>query len=776
MPELHPDDLRWSCPSTALDFATTDDVAPVNGVVGQQTAKDALRFGLRISAPGQNIYVRGQDGTGRQTLVKALIEDVRDERGPRPDHVLVHDFSRPDRPVVLALAPGTAPAFAAALLDIETFAGHDLEAAIEGPAAQERIAWVRVAIQAEITALMDPFEAELAEAGLVLRAAQTADATRPILLPIIDGEPATPQVISQLQASGELSGEAIAELQARVLAHQPRMVAVTREVAALQRAAQVRTTQAMRAYVAELVSELTAPIAAAHPEPAVAEWLDKLAQHLARHGPAADEAARRRLRVNVIATRAPGEPAPAIVDNAPTAAGLLGSVDAIVLPDGTAVADHLTARPGTLLRADGGYLLLEAADLVTEPGTWRALIRTLRAGRVNWFTRESGGGPSLVPHSIPIDVKVVLLGPPGLYALLDANDPEFSELFKVLADFETVIDRDDDGVRMYAAVLARLAADCDLPPFDASAVGALVEHGARIAGQDRKLTARFGRLGDIAHEAAFVAREAEATIITAAHVNQTVRRTKARGALPAARFQESVTQGSKLVAVSGTVVGQINGLAVLHAGPLTYGFPVRISATLGPGTGGTVNIEGEADLSGSIHTKGFHILSGVLRTLLPTDHPLAFDASIAFEQSYGGIDGDSASGAEACCLLSALTRIPIRQDLAMTGAIDQHGRILPIGAVSEKIEGFHDVCRAVGFTGTQGVVIPRSNAGALMLRDDVVESARSGSFHIYVVDTIHEVLELFMGRPAGDVSAGYAEGTILGAAIDRAKHLWTNSQ
>jgi ATP-dependent Lon protease len=302
----------------------------------------------------------------------------------------------------------------------------------------------------------------------------------------------------------------------------------------------------------------------------------------------------------------------------------------------------------------------------------------------------------------------------------------------------------------------------------------MTEHGARIAGQKDRLTTRFGRLSDIAREANYLAVNAGRNLVTREHVYQAIARGRRRGDLPARHYRKRITDGTIRIQSRGTQTGQINGLAVIQAGPLTYGFPSRITASIGPGTAGAVNIEREAELSGSIHTKGFYILGGLLRNLLKTDHPLAFSASIAFEQSYGGIDGDSASGAEMVCLLSALTAIPLRQDLAMTGAIDQLGHIQPIGAVSEKVEGFYEVCKESGLTGTQGVVIPRSNAGDLMLNPELLEVCAAGQFHVYAVDTVQQAIELFTGWRAGDAeeSGDYQAGSFLHLARSRAREYW----
>jgi predicted ATP-dependent protease len=326
-------------------------------------------------------------------------------------------------------------------------------------------------------------------------------------------------------------------------------------------------------------------------------------------------------------------------------------------------------------------------------------------------------------------------------------------------------------LQQYAQAIAQLAKSESLPAFDRSAVGALAEHGARIVARGEKLTARFGRIADIAREAAFLAKEGP---VEGQHVEDAVRRTKARASLPSVKFQQMVESGTLLVQTSGFVVGQINGLAVMRSGPLTYGFPARITASIGPGNAGLIDIEGQAQMSGAIHTKGFHILGGLLRNLLKTKHPLCFSASLAFEQSYGGIDGDSASGAEIVCLLSALTGIPIKQEMAMTGAVDQRGRFQAIGGVNEKIEGFFDACQFFGLTGDQGVVIPASNAGDLMLRQDVVDAAKAGKFHVYAVDSIFDAIELMTGAEAGEIDSNgnYPVDSLLAIAQSRAGEFW----
>jgi ATP-dependent Lon protease len=481
--------------------------------------------------------------------------------------------------------------------------------------------------------------------------------------------------------------------------------------------------------------------------------------------------------VNVICTHENSSASPVITENSPTVANLLGTVEPDFVAGGQAVTNYRGIRAGSLVHADGGFLILDAQELLSEPGSWRLLMRALRTGCVEIVPADLGWpltSQSLKPQPIDVSVRIILIGSAGLYYQLDQVDQDFSNLFKVLADFDSEIERSAHGVNQYAGVVSRMGREEALMDFSACGIAALAEHGARIASRKGKITARFGRIADIVREASFIAGKEEATLVRCEHVEQTVLRTKYRASLPSKRFQELLNDGTIWVATSGSVVGQINGLAVIHAGSLSYGFPARITATIGAGQAGVINIEGAAAMSGAIHTKGFHILGGLLRHILNTDHPLAFSASIAFEQSYGGIDGDSASGAEICCLLSALTGVPIGQGIAMTGAIDQHGHIQAIGGVNEKIEGFYDACKAVGFNSEQGVLIPRSNAGDLVLREDVVQACREGTFNVYAVGSVHEALEVLTGIPAGeaDEHGKYPDGSLLRLAQKRAAEYW----
>ncbi|MFQ5415349.1 MAG: Lon protease family protein, partial [Phycisphaerae bacterium] len=621
-----------------------------------------------------------------------------------------------------------------------------------------------------------PFERSLEEAGLTLVSVQADPVVQTAIFPLVDGKAVPPEEFDQRHARGEITDAVHKAARESFTRIEHRLTEVNDRAGEIRRQHEEAVAELLGTAVRSILGARVRDILRTFPRPAVETFVtgivnDVVTNWLGSIGQETDFTSL--YRVNVVLEHHGEGACPVIAEDAPTVRNLIGTIDYDFESGDEPRTSHMGIRAGSLLRADGGFLLLEARDVLNEEAAWKVLMRVLRTGRLEIAPPETvlrGAVPSLKPEPIEINMTVVMIGDPDTYFALDAQDPDFPQLFKVLADFDTTMPRDDTGAAQYAGVLARIAREEGLGPFDRGAVAALVEHGARIASRNGKLTARFGRIADVAREGAFIARRRRARAVGAADVDEAVRRAKRRANLPSRRFRELVADGTIRVETVGSVVGQINGLAVLQAGPMVYGFPTRITATIGPGTAGVINIDREAALSGAIHTKGFYILGGLLRYLLRTDHPLAFDASVAFEQSYGAIDGDSASGAEICCLLSALTDVPLRQDIAVTGAIDQLGHILAVGAVNEKVEGFFDACRDVGLTGTQGVMIPKANAGDLMLRKDLVDACREGMFSVYAVETVHEVLSCLTGRPAGHRShnGAYPKGTLLARAVARA--------
>ncbi len=771
--------LRWRCDPKKLPFKTTTDVEPLTGIIGQDQAVEALRFGLETQAPGQNIFVRGLSGTGRLTLVRRLLQEIRPSCPLKNDRCFVHNFRQPDRPRLITLPPGQGHALRRRIDRLRDFIRNDLGPALSSNGIKARRTALEEQTRKKIEELVNPFEQELQAAGMALVSFQAGPVMQTAIFPVVEGKPVAPEEFEQLHAQGKIPAEQYGLFKEKADGFSEKLASVNENVGRIRGALEESLLELTEKTARQIMAEVTRPLVAEFENGILNTFLEELVDDLItrRLGSKEEDDFTYIYRVNVVLEQRSDEPCPIVVENSPTMLNLLGTIDYDFEAGGEPRSNHLGIRAGSLLQADNGYLVLDALDVLNEPGAWKVLVRTLRTGRLDISPPEKRShwpGPALKPEPIRVNVKVVLLGSVPTYMVLDAQDPDFPNLFKVLADFDTDIVRNDEGIHNYAAILARIAREEQLLPFDRTAVAALAEHGARIAARDGRLTTLFGRIADIAREAAYIADREDRQRVTGDDVREAVLQGKLRANLPSRRFRAFVADGTIRVETRGSVVGQINGLAVMQSGPLNYGFPARITATIGPGTAGVINIEREAALSGAIHTKGFYILGGLLRHLLRTDHPLAFDASVAFEQSYGGIDGDSASGAEICCLLSALTGIPLRQDLAMTGAIDQMGHILAIGAVNEKIEGYFDTCNDLGLTGTQGVVIPGANAGDLMLRDDVVEACAADRFHIYAVETVLEALEIFTDRPVGKRGKSnlYPRSSVLGIAVERARNFW----
>ncbi|MEM1453385.1 MAG: AAA family ATPase [Planctomycetota bacterium] len=772
--------LAWRVDPDWLTFETTSDVEPVLADAGQEAAVEALRFGIECSAPHQNVYVRGLTGTGRMRVVRRLLDELNPRCHAAADHCYVHRFSAPDRPRLITLEAGQGRRFRRRVREVQRFVREDLPELLKGNAVTARREELEAESMRRSKEVTAPFEADLQEASLTMLQQQQGNVVQTTIVPLFEGAPVDGQRIAELHASGEIDDARIPEWREAREAFAKRFAEISREVQAIQLESAKALMESVETMARAFVEGAAEPIRREFAEDGVSAFLDELVQDVVDslgRNPGTSEDHTELYDVNLLLEPESGESSPVVVETTPTMGKLLGLVETGWSPAGPTPGDFRSISAGSILRANGGYLVLEARDLLVEPGAWRVLVRALRTGQLEIVPQELSLPylrASIKPDPIPIQVRVILVGDAWTFHVLDGSDPDFGHLFKVLSDFDSEIDRDANGVLQYASAIAELTEHEDLTPFDRSAVAALAEHGARIVSRAGKLTARFSRIADIAREAAYLAGKEGRQVVTAEDVQETVRRTKRRADLSSRRFHALIAQGTIVVETEGRVVGQVNGLAVIQAGMLTYGFPARITATIGPGNAGIIDIEATASMSGQIHTKGFHILGGLLRHLLAADHSFAFSASLAFEQSYGGIDGDSASGAEICCLLSALTDIPLRQDIAMTGAIDQHGRIQAIGGVNEKIEGFFDAASALGLSGEGGVIIPQSNAGDLMLRKDVVEACADGRFHVWAVATVHEALEIFTGVETGvlDEEGEYPEESLLGIARDRAFEFW----
>ncbi|MBW2499051.1 MAG: AAA family ATPase [Deltaproteobacteria bacterium] len=578
--------LRWCCDPARFGIESTAELEPTDEIVGQDSAIEALRYGLETAAPGQNIFVRGLTGTGRSTTILRLLRSIRPACSPAADRCFVYNFAQPDRPRLITVPRGDGLRFRRYVDGLIQFLREDLTSALSSDLVKSRLGEIEKSAASEIERLTAPFEKELREAGLSLLVAQVGPVARQVIVPVIDGQAAPPEQLGTLRRQGKISDAEVDAIRSRIAEYAERMQKIGESIQAIQAERQRAVEALMESEVRGLLAQSMAHIRIEFPTPEVGVFLDEvLADLVGKRLGRLDRADQftELYRVNVVLSGA--NECPIVIDNAPSLPGLIGSVDWAMRPDAAPEAPQMLVRAGTLLQADGGYLILEARDVLAEPGAWRALIRTLRSGRIEFTPPDRPVPwrmPMLRPDPIPVNVKVVLLGDPGVFPMLEALDPDFAHLFKVLADFDEVIPRDDAGVHCYANVVARIARDEELAAFDRTALAELCEHGARIAARRGKLTARFGRLADLAREAAFLAQRDNRDVATREDVQAAVQRTKARADLPSRRFQELIRDGTLRIATRGAEVGQINGLAVMSAGQLAYGFPTRITATLGP--------------------------------------------------------------------------------------------------------------------------------------------------------------------------------------------------
>lgn len=761
---LPPDALRRRCDPAVFEFETTAELPGVVEVLGQPRAVAALDFGTRIASHGFNLFALGLPGSGKTTLIREYLERRAPGQPVPPDLCYVNNFADPQRPTALRVPAGRAAQLrqdVAALVD-------DLRATLPKVFDSKEYVGARDKIVGELDkrreAEVADLEVRVAKVGFQLQ----KESGGVVLRMIHNGTTVTDEELEKLEPSQREKVAAIRDKCAQTVNETLRRIRVLEKAArdelhALNRATADGATRPM-------VDEVRARYEGLD---AVCAFLDALRADVVEHVelfvrsqeesgnvPAAMAALLAeanpfvRYTVNVLVDNGGLQGAPVVIESNPTYHNLVGRIEHRA-QFGAMSTDLTMIKPGALHRANGGYLVVPARDVLVNPFAWDGLKRALKdqAVRIEELGAQLGlvSTVTLDPEPVPLEVKLVLIGSPLLYYLLYAYDEDFQKLFKVKADFTTQMDRTPEAERAYGLFVGTIARQDRLPPFDRGAVASVVEYGARLVGDQDKLSARFGEIADLIREAAHQAVLREDGAVTASDVARAIAARRYRGNLIEERLQEDIARGTLLLDTDGVAVGRVNGLSVLSLGDYVFGHPARLTATVAPGRRGVVSIEREVELSGPIHGKGVMILSGYLQQQYGQAGPLGLSGSLVFEQSYGMVEGDSATLAELCVLLSALSGLPLRQDVAVTGSVNQHGHVQPVGGVIEKIEGFFDTCNTRGLTGTQGVLIPEANRKHLMLRDDVVEAARAGRFHVWTAATVDEALALIAGVPAADV-------------------------
>ncbi len=751
---LAPGQLRRACSADAFDFASTADVAGAAGMVGQERALEALELGLSLRRPGYHVFVSGAEGTGRSSAVAAALAEIAPALPVPPDQVYVHRFDDAERPHLLTLPAGQGRKLAAAVDEVREQLRTRIPALLENRELEHRREAVSQRYARENDDSLSKLRARLAKGGMgLVQVAIGPGLIVPDVAPLRGTEPVPPEEIeATLPARGRAAfRRRLEEAQHDVREH-------VREVRERQRA----FAHEVRALVADAAQALVADelreVRAAFPEGDVAAFLSEIAADAVATAVALGETPTpellalrlERYRVNVVADRSELAGAPILVEDYPTHHNLVGTVERVSGGGPFAwSADATTIRAGSLVRADGGFLVLRAADVLTEPGAWAALKRVALSGVLELGSASTtmlGLPRSLEPDPVPLDVKLVLVGDRQLHDLLYAFDSDFRKLFGVRAEFASDVPRTADAQRSYAAVVAAACEREHLPAADSEAVAALVEEGAALAGHGGRLTARFSEIVGILREAAFWAERRGAPQIQRADIEEALQRRHRRDGGIEERIQELLLDGTLLIDTSGASVGQVNALSVYDLGYTSFGKPTRITASASPGRGGIVNVEREARLSGGIYDKGVMIISGFLRRRHAGSGPLPLTASLTFEQSYAGVDGDSASIAEVVALVSELSGFPVENGLAITGSINQHGEVQAVGGVNEKIRGWYALCRAREQDG-HAVLLPAANAADLMLERELVADVEAGNFRVFAVRHVDEALEIALGLP-----------------------------
>ncbi len=769
---LDAESLYHRCDLSELDFRTTAELPDLDGVLGQERAADAIRFGLAVDRPGYNLYVLGEHGGGRHWLVKRLLSEAA-EKAPVPDDwVYVNNFEEPRIPTALRLPAGRGLALRNDMQKLVSELAPAISAGFESDQYRQQVDAIQEELKKKQEAALQSLGDEAANSGIALLRTPHGFT----FAPVKEGEPIGPEEFSKLPKEEQARiSEKVAELSGK-------LTELMQQVPRWHRETMARINEVSRETLSLAVGHLIAELKERYADlPEVVKYLDAVLKDIIDSGQQLHEQPRQendpetvnmtgsislqRYLVNLFVDNSGLDGAPVVYEDNPTHHYLVGRVDQIAQM-GTLVTNFLMIKAGSLHRANGGYLILDAAKVLSQPYAWEGLKRALRAHKIQIESLGQVYGLvntlSLEPEAIPIKLKVVLIGERLLYYLLSSYDPDFQELFKIEADFENDVPRNNGNTQLYAQLIATLSRVNEIKPLDKAAVARVIEHASRLVDDSQKLTTHVRKITDLLREAEHFAQRDQREIISPQDVEAALQAQLYRTDRVKRKTQQAILEEVLLIDTSGELQGQINGLAAATLGDATFAHPVRITATVRLGEGDVIDIEREVELGGAIHSKGVMILSSFLGARYSRGMPLALNASLVFEQSYGPVEGDSASLAELCALLSVLADSPIRQSLAVTGSVNQHGQVQAIGAVNHKIEGFFDICNARGLTGDQGVLIPKANVRHLMLREDVVEAARAGRFHIYAVSNVDEAIELLTGVPAGlpDDQGNIPEGSI----------------
>ncbi len=771
--ELPVSKLRRRCESKNFDFRTTADIKPCQDIIGQDRALSAIKTGLKLEHRGYNIFITGLAGTGRTTTIKHLLERL-EKKGPiPPDVCYMNNFRNGMMPRCIELPAGQGNELDADMNRLVAELLTKIPAVFQSDYYKGRRKRLVEEFQARQKDIVGGFEKELAGEGFTMVRMQIGPIIKPELVPLVDGNPVQLPQLEKLVEEGKLPKEKVKTYEESAEKLSERMQQVYSKVKDLEREANRLLEKLDRETLQPVLHDLIQEIDRKYRNEELSRELEDVESALMRkldlfrsseeegQQPAAAETGEREdpfreFRVNVVVDNSETKAPPVVIENFPNFRNLFGAIERDIVLGGVSRTDHMNIRAGSFHRANGGHLVLNALDVLIEPGVWQSLKRTLKSSEAviqSYDPWSLMGSSTLKPEPMMLKVKIVLIGDDYLYYLLYQLDEDFRKIFKIKAEFDHEVKCSAAVIKQYAGFIRALAEKERLKPFDRRGVCALVEYGMRLAGRQNRLSTRFSEIADVIREADYRARENGNGSVRDTDVRAAIRLRNERVNLIEDKIQERIDDGTLMIDTAGSVVGQVNGLSVYDLGDYMFGRPSRITARTSLGNAGVINIEREADLSGRTHNKGVLILGGYLRGTYGRRQPLAMSASLCFEQSYGGVDGDSASSTELYAILSSISELPLRQDIAVTGSINQKGEIQPIGGVNEKIEGFFRVCKARGLAGTEGVIIPEQNVGDLMLDEEIVEAVSRRKFHVYPVSSVDEGIAILTGIPAGKPSS-----------------------
>ncbi len=781
--EVPVEQLRWRCNLDIFPFENTESINPTEEIIGQERALEAIRVGLDIESVGYNIFVTGLAGTGRFTTIKSVLKGL-DVKGKIPNDICyVNNFKNPDMPHMISLPAGKGNAFKKEMETLIESLKKKIPLIFENETYLNKKKELVERFRNKQAEMFREFEKKVNREGFALVQIQMGPYSRPGIFPLIEGNPVNIEQLETMVEEDKFSREELGRIKEKQNELINELEIIFKETRKSEKEIKEELSALDNEVISPVVKDSIYDIKEKFNYEKIHLYLDEVQEHILSNlhrfrereetpspiipgltiPPTPDTFTE--YEVNVLVDNSQTKGAPIIVETTPNYRNLFGTIERVVDRSGIWKTDFTHIKAGAFLRANGGYLIFNALDALLEPWVWPALKRTLKNQVIEIQTYDPlyfFSTSALKPEPIECNTKVIMIGDTHIYYLLYNLDDDFKKIFKIKADFDSVMRKDEEKILQYSSFIKKICDEEKLRPFDRTGVSAVVEYGVRLAGRQKKLSTRFHLIADLLREANYWAIKDGSSVVTEKHVDMAIEKKIYRVNLIEEKIQEMIDEGTILIDSDGMVVGQVNGLSVYNLGDYMFGKPSRITAKTSLGKAGIINIEREAELSGPIHNKGVYILSGYLRSKYAQDKPLTMSASICFEQSYSGVEGDSASSTELYALLSSLSGLPLRQDIAVTGSVNQKGEIQPIGGVNEKIEGFFDVCKAKGLTGKQGVMIPYQNIGDLMLRKDVVQAVKEGKFHIYPVKTIDQGIEILTGVEAGErmEDGKFKEGTV----------------